>query len=266
MDFQVKMYIHYTVPSMYRGQYEYKYRDWGQPFTLLSHHGKGIRQLRMTNQVKLVYFDLYGRGEAIRILLAAGKVKYEDYRIPGGSEEWPKLKPETPFGGVPVLHWDDEEIAQANAIIRFVAKNTGLAGADDTEFARADAILEHANDLFPKIGPLRFAKTQEDRVSGAFSFLGDFLPNWLSKAERRLQKTGGKWFSGSGLTFAEVIMQVHLFFIMDPEEAAFKDMNNKKSRSMILNKYPLLKANYERVQNVPEIAQWIKNRPAFKGL
>ena len=218
----------------------------------------------MAPQVKLEYFDLYGRGEAIRLLLAAGRIDYEDYRLT--ADEWKTLKPDTPFGGVPVLHWDGEQIPQANTIIRFVAKQCGLDGKDDIEFARADTILEHCNEIFPKMGPLRFAKAQDDRVKGAFAFLGEFLPDWLLKAEKRLAMTGGVWFSGSGLSFADIIMQVHLSFIMDPEEAAFKDMNNRKSRSMILNKYPLLQANYEKVCNVPEIAQWIRNRPAFKGL
>ena len=103
-------------------------------------------------------------------------------------------------------------------------------------------------------------------MKGAFAFLGDFLSSWLAQAEQRLSKSGGVWFTGSGISFADLIMQVHLSYIMHPEENAFKDMNNKKSRSMILNKYPLLQANYDKVRNVPEIAQWIRNRPVFTGL
>jgi len=39
-----------------------------------------------------------------------GRVEYEDCRLT--SEEWKTIKPITPFGGVPVLHWDGEEIPQ----------------------------------------------------------------------------------------------------------------------------------------------------------
>ena len=48
--------------------------------------------------VKLVYFDLEGRGEVIRILLNIGNIDFEDFRI--GFGDWPKHKPSTPFGSV----------------------------------------------------------------------------------------------------------------------------------------------------------------------
>merc|ERR1712018_334314 len=56
--------------------------------------------------VKLTYFDLEGRGELIRLLLHAGNIDFEDFRF--GFGERAKHKPNTPFGSVPVLHWDGE--------------------------------------------------------------------------------------------------------------------------------------------------------------
>ena len=51
-----------------------------------------------TPEVKLVYFDLQGRGELIRILLKCGDIQFEDFRF--GFEDWPKHKPNTIFGQV----------------------------------------------------------------------------------------------------------------------------------------------------------------------
>ena len=51
-----------------------------------------------TPKVKLVYFDLQGRGELIRILLKVGDIQFEDFRF--GFEDWPKHKPNTIFGQV----------------------------------------------------------------------------------------------------------------------------------------------------------------------
>ena len=48
--------------------------------------------------VKLIYFAAEGRGELIRILLNIGNIDFEDFRF--GFEEWPKHKPNTPFGSV----------------------------------------------------------------------------------------------------------------------------------------------------------------------
>ena len=43
------------------------------------------------SDIKLVYFDLRGRGEAIRMTLEAAGQKYEEVRIP--LSEWSKEKP-----------------------------------------------------------------------------------------------------------------------------------------------------------------------------
>ncbi len=40
--------------------------------------------------MKLTYFDGRGRAEPIRLMLAAGDIKYEDVRIK--LDEWPKIK------------------------------------------------------------------------------------------------------------------------------------------------------------------------------
>ena len=47
-------------------------------------------------QIKLTYFDFYGRGELARLLLAFGGLEYEDNRIPKPWEDpnpWMEIKP-----------------------------------------------------------------------------------------------------------------------------------------------------------------------------
>ena len=41
--------------------------------------------------MKFTYFDAKGRGELGRLILAHGKIPYEDRRV--SMEEWPALKP-----------------------------------------------------------------------------------------------------------------------------------------------------------------------------
>jgi len=213
--------------------------------------------------VKFVYFDIHGKGELIRLLLNAGNIDFEDFRF--GFQDWPKHKPATPFGQVPVLFWDGEEIAQSMAIARFVARKAGMAGKSDLEFVQADMIACHTEDVWTKLPTLRFAKTQAERETGATAFLTEFMPKWLQPLENVLKKRGGEWYAGFSVTFADLAVMVLLDFLHEPEDMAFKDMNNLAERSKLLDSYPLVKANYQRTRAVPSVTDWKKKRPAFNG-
>merc|ERR1712098_795299 len=81
--------------------------------------------------IKLTYFNLRGRGELPRLLLAYASCPYQDQRITVPWEDpkpWEDLKPMTPFGQLPLLEWEGEEIAQCLGVSRFLAKELGLAG------------------------------------------------------------------------------------------------------------------------------------------
>ena len=213
--------------------------------------------------VKLVYFDVQGRGEIHRLLLAAGNIDYEDFRF--SFADWPKHKAATPMGQVPVLYWDGEELAQSAAITRFLARKVGWAGKSDLEFAQADMVACHCVDVWGKIPGLRFSKTQADRETNATAFLREFLPKWLEPLETLLKKRGGAWYAGSGPTFADLTIMVLMDFIHEPEDMSFKDMNNVDERRQIINAFPLVKANYQRTSALPVVVEWKRKRPAFKG-
>ena len=213
--------------------------------------------------VKLSYFDLEGRGELIRLLLHAGNIDFEDFRF--GFADWPKKKPTTPFGSVPLLFWDGEEMAQTMAIVRFVARKVGMAGKTDMEFFKADMVACHFEDIFSPLTEMRFAKTQEDRVTKAKAFMEEFLPKWLAPLETLLKKRGGEWYSGSGPTYADLAMMVALDFLHAPEEMSFKDIDNLAERKKILESFPLVKANYQRTSALPCVVSWKKKKPKFRG-
>lgn len=221
----------------------------------------------MSPKVKLVCFGVEGRGELIRLLLHAGKVDFEDQRLPGlQSPEWLAIKEDMPFHAVPVLFWDGEMLAQTQAIARFVARKAGLAGSNDVEFAHADMIACHCEDLIAKWVWGRFPPSEEARIQNSKDLLEKVLPKWLSQAEALLKKRGGVWFAGSGLTFGDVAVMNILTFMMHPKEAIWKDMNNEAARAALLDNYPLLKAHDARVRAVPEIASWLQKKPEFIGL
>merc|ERR1712224_892357 len=67
--------------------------------------------------MKLIYFDMQGRAEFSRLLLAQAGVQYEDKRI--SQAEWEKLKPTMPFAELPALEVDGQTIVQSLATWRW---------------------------------------------------------------------------------------------------------------------------------------------------
>ena len=76
------------------------------------------------------------------MIFAAAGQEYEDFRFE--REDWPKHKPNMPFGQVPVLEVKEGEnvvqLAQSNAINRFLAQKFNLAGKNAIELAKADMV------------------------------------------------------------------------------------------------------------------------------
>jgi glutathione S-transferase len=51
-----------------------------------------------------------------------------------------------PLGQIPVLEYDGVKIPQSLTIARFLAKQVQLAGKDNFEQAKVDAVVDTAND------------------------------------------------------------------------------------------------------------------------
>ena len=64
---------------------------------------------------ELLYFNGAGRAEAIRLMLHAGGIEFDDKRI--GFQEWPEIKETTPLGAVPVLKIDGVSYCQSTASV-----------------------------------------------------------------------------------------------------------------------------------------------------
>ena len=96
----------------------------------------------------LTYFDLYGRGEAIRMALVHSKTDFEDNRVSGESFAAFKASGKCLNGQLPVLEVDGRCLNQSEAIIRFVGSQTGAYDTSDP-FAMwaADAVINTCSDL-----------------------------------------------------------------------------------------------------------------------
>jgi len=207
--------------------------------------------------VKLTYFNLRGRGELPRLLLAYARVKYQDQRITVPWEDpkpWEDLKPTTPFGQLPLLEWDGEKLAQCLGVSRFLAKEFGLTGRNNKEAAQADEIVYAVQDVLAYGWDAMFEEEEVRRNTMLGKYREKMVPDILSKLEARLIKRGGQFLVGNILTWADI----QTFFFCSELGLTW----NKQDE---LQDYPGVSGLMRRVENLPNIKEWIHNRPSTTG-
>merc|ERR1712170_240812 len=187
--------------------------------TLVSRY---LKTIIMAPKIKVTYFNLRGRAEPVRLLLAYGGLEYEDCRLAPSWEDpkpWMALKPKTPYGGLPLLEWNGEVLAQSIAVTRFVAREVGLAGRNSLECAQADEVVDAFADL-------------TEAMARAF----------VSKDDAQMKK----YFAGNALTWADII--------------AFNFCSGLPDQSALSN-FPKIKNLVDRVGAIPNIKTWVAKRP-----
>jgi glutathione S-transferase len=199
---------------------------------------------------KLTYFNGRGRAEIARLIFAAAGVKYEDVRLQG--DQWPTLKPSTPFGQVPILEVDGVTLCQSLAIGRFLARKFNLAGKTDLDQARVDMIIDCLEDTTKPLLTFFFEKDEARKETLKKKYLEEQLPTSLTLFEKLLKTNNGGdgFFVGKELTWADLALLVTVGWI----SLAGADSQ--------LASYPKLDALRKRVEKLPKIAEWIAKRPA----
>ena len=199
---------------------------------------------------KLHYFNGRGLAEVSRLIFVVAGQKFEDIRYERTPDSWDAQKPEMPLGTVPVLEVDGVKIPQSKAIGRFLAKQFKLAGKDDLEQAKVDAVIDTLTDLLMAFVPTRLEKDEAKKQELTKKFLAEDLPKHLKNLDTlgKLYGNGGTFFVGNQLTWAD------LLFYDFGESFLAVDEN-------CLNNYPWLKQNRAEVAKQPKIAEYLKNRP-----
>jgi len=200
------------------------------------------------SDIKFTYFDLRVKGEAARLLLAYSGLPWTDNRLTKpwiDAKPWTDLKPTYPWGQVPCLEYQGQRYFQSMAICRFLARELGIAGNNNSEAARVDEVVDAIQDAVD--ATLKYTSTADKK-----KLLTDLTtvtyPDVLSKLEKRLKDNGGQWFAGNNLTWADL----HLYFFAGTGDYIEPD---------VLWKYPALANLVYRIEALPNIANWMKARP-----
>jgi glutathione S-transferase len=153
-------------------------------------------------KLKLTYFDFHGgRGEPARLALSIGGVPFEDNRIKGS--DWPAMKGSTPFGGLPVLEVDGQEVAQSNGINRYVGKLSKLYPDDALQAAFADEAMDGVEEFYAQLSPT-FSMDDAAKKARREELSKGALATVLTNLGKRLTAHGNRYFADGRMTIADL--------------------------------------------------------------
>src|ERR1041384_6346494 len=147
--------------------------------------------------LRLRYFPFPGRGASIRDAFRIGGIPFEDVHVP--PERFRGLKPQLPFGSLPVLDVETRDgtvtSAQSNAILRFVGRRAGLYPVDDPLRAlKVDEALDLGEEFYRLIGPSIGEQDDARRTAMRKVLADETLPRWAGFLERLLVANGRTGF------------------------------------------------------------------------
>ena len=167
---------------------------------------------------RLHYFDIYGRGESIRLLLAHAKVDYEDVIVT--REQLPELKASglAEFGQVPVLERNGKTYVQSWSILRTLGAELGYYPTTDAELAyQVDSSIEAVEDFIPKYFRPIFEQ-DETKKAALIEDLVANVPRFAGLVNARLERNEDKLhLVGTTTTIADIALATVAFsFIQNP--------------------------------------------------
>jgi glutathione S-transferase len=201
--------------------------------------------------MKLTYFDIRGRAETARLVLAFAGASYEDDRLPfPPNEVWAAKKPGVTLGQLPILEVGGKTLHQSMAIARYLAKENGLAGANNLESAQCDEIVDFISDMQNAIYTSHYTKDPAGRDAALKEVFEKTVPEGLLKLETYLNGNNGKFFVGNAFTWTELHFQQFMDLV-----------HGMTGNNQILDATPNLKDLNTRICAVPSVAKWIETRP-----
>ncbi|KAK3784175.1 hypothetical protein RRG08_001484 [Elysia crispata] len=171
--------------------------------------------------------------------------EFEDIRVP--REDWPALKPNTPFGQMPMLEVDGVKIGQTVAIANYLGREFGLYGKTNMESCKVDQVVCLVQDFLIAIVKAMFEKDEAKKAELMKVHTEEVVPNFLGLFEKLLKQNGTGYFVGSTVTLADL-------FVYD------LTWNMVKNAPTFLDGHPLLKQNHNKVGSVPQIKAYVDAR------
>jgi len=173
----------------------------------------------MVHLYKLTYFNVRGVAEPIRLIFAFADVGFDDHRI--DRADWPALKPNTPFGQLPILDIDNGKVvlAQSKAIARYLGNEFGLVPKDQVDAAKADMLVDGLADLRTKFSALHREQDPEKKKELRQTIEAQEVPPYLKRCEATLANVGTGYFVTNKVTWADIFLfnSLHDYYNKSPK-------------------------------------------------
>jgi prostaglandin-H2 D-isomerase / glutathione transferase len=154
---------------------------------------------------RLTYFDMpISRGEECRLALHVAGVEFEDHRLPRG--EWSTLKPQTPYGGMPLLDLEGRPtLAQSNVILGYIGRQHGMLPSDAWEAARHESVLVAVEDLRNAVAPSGKIEDQAEKRRVREEFAATTLQTWARNISAQIR---GPFLGGEQISVADIKLNI----------------------------------------------------------
>jgi glutathione S-transferase len=204
-------------------------------------------------KLKLVYFDVAGRGECIRQTLVIGGLAFEDERVawPDGWNDEAKAKINPKFGQVPILEVDGHQIAQTIAIIIYAGQLTGLAPTDPLQLAKVNETLHLCEDIGKGAYSVYRAPDEEAKKAAKEKYLADIVATHLPNLEKQLSGDA-KFVLGDNLSIADLYVHSTVDGIVNG--------GLKYGAAETVDKLPKLAAWLERINSSAQFQEWVSKK------
>jgi len=207
----------------------------------------------LSSPITLHYFDIYGRAEAIRMVLAYLDLSYIDHRVE--FSEWPSLKqsPMCEFEQLPVLDIDGHLLVQSRAALRYLCQIHSLYPTSAKDIYLLESLCDEIEDLRTPLLELTFKKDLEGLNKRYNNDVAKMLPNLQSRLIRNGSKAG--LFVGGKATMADFAVFEFLwdYFLM---------AGKRESRGVAVERFPKLLAFAEKMQRLsPSLETYLSERP-----
>ncbi len=187
--------------------------------------------------------------EAPQLLMHYADIEYNyimswDYY----DKEWQEVKPQIPFKQLPMIVVDDEhEICQSIAILNFIQNIAGLKLEDPVQEAKANAILQSAQELFLPLNPAVNFAVGDDFIKRRDDML-PFLQTRFEELEKIINLNGGRFFIDDTPRACDFAVFHHL------------DLSRKLD-GKIIKEFPRLEKFLDDIASLSSIESYLSERP-----